>query len=144
VKAHTFLTPIEISSAAPIATCRQWTVAAMKKVGRGEVYYIGTNLGGTIQEGGSGGIDLVRAIVSRVVRPPVSCSGKLRPRLIQGSEHGALTIFNDTDMDETGTVTIRAGYHRATDIYSGKQYAIKESKIDISVPFKDVVVLDLD
>lgn len=28
VKAHTYLTPIEVRSATPIATCRQWTVAA--------------------------------------------------------------------------------------------------------------------
>ena len=48
VKADTYLTPIEISSATPIGTCRQWTVAAMKRVGKGMVYYFGTNLGGSI------------------------------------------------------------------------------------------------
>jgi beta-galactosidase len=144
VKANTYLTPIELSSATAIATCQQWTVGAMKKVGSGRVYYFGTNFGGSISEGDSGGIDVLRAIISAVVRPPATSSGKLRPRLIHGAGRGLLTVFNDTAQDQTATITVPAGYRRATDIYNGKHNAIKENQFNIMVPFREVAVFDLD
>lgn len=144
VKADTYLTPIEISSATPIGTCRQWTVAAMKRVGKGMVYYFGTNLGGSIAKGDPGGIDLLRALVADVVRPAVSSSGALRPRLIQGSTSGLLTVFNYSDSEQRATITVPTGYKRAINVYSGEQHVIKANKLDISVPIKDVGVFDLD
>jgi hypothetical protein len=144
VKAHTYVTPIEILSATPIATCYEWTVAATKAVGRGRVFYFGTNLGASIAAGDLAGIDVLRAIIPGVVQPPVSSSGKLRPRLIQGSQRGLLTVFNETDQALTATISLPTGYRRATDIYSGKQYGITGNKIDLSVPFRDVGVFDLE
>ena len=41
-------TPIEVSSAKPIASLEGMIVAAAKKVGKGQVYYFGTNLGASI------------------------------------------------------------------------------------------------
>jgi hypothetical protein len=144
VKANTYLTPIELGSATAIATCRNWTVAAMKKVGAGRVYYIGTNLGGSISTGDPGGIEVLRAIVSSVVRPQTTSSGKLRPRLIQEAGRGLLTVFNDSAEDKTATITVPAGYHRANDIYSGEQHAIRENRFNTMVPFREVAVFDLD
>ena len=43
------------------------TVAARKKVGKGWVYYFGTNLGASIAAGSEGGIELLRAIITKVV-----------------------------------------------------------------------------
>ena len=144
VKANTYLTPIELSSATAIATCRQWTVGAMKEVGSGRVYYVGTNLGGSIFAGDSGGIDVLRAIVYATVRPPATSSGKLRPRLMQGAGRGLLTVFNDASEDQTATITLPTGYRRATDIYSGKQHGILENQFNPMVPFRQVAVFDLD
>jgi beta-galactosidase GanA len=143
INAHTYLTPVEVISATPIATCHQWTVATMKRVGTGSVYYIGTNLGGSISSGDSGGIELLRAVVSRVVQPPVRCSGPLRPRLIQGSSKALLIIFNDTDADQTDTLTVPPGLSRASDVYSCEKHAIKGNQFEINVAFRSVAVFDL-
>ena len=51
VTGRTYLTPIEITSAKPIATFEGMTVAATKNVGKGQVYYFGTNLGASIASG---------------------------------------------------------------------------------------------
>jgi beta-galactosidase len=96
VRANTFLTPITVSSATPIAHYCDITVAAMNKVGKGEVYYLGTNVGASINEGDDGGIAVLRAIVTKVVRPAVTAK-KLRPRLIEGSSNRSLlVVVNDT------------------------------------------------
>lgn len=107
------------------------------------MYYFGTNLGGSISTGDPGGIDLLRAVISKTIQPPVTSSGALRPRLIEGSGRGLLTVFNDTDTDQTGTVFVPAGYQRAPDVYSEEHRTIKDNKLDITVPFKDVGVFDL-
>jgi hypothetical protein len=143
VKANTYLTPIDISSATPIATCRQWTVGAMKKVGRGRMCYFGTNFGASISAGDSGGIDVLRAVLSGVVRPPATSLGNLRPRLIQGADRALVAVFNDTSQDQKATITLPARYRRATDIYGQREYPIQGSKFDIAVPFREVAVFDL-
>jgi beta-galactosidase len=144
VKAHTYLTPIEVLSAIPIATCHQWTVASMKQVGKGKVYYFGTNFGASIFAGDPGGIELLRATVSNVVRPLVTSSGAIRPRLIRSSARGLLTVFNDTDAHQKATITVPAEYKRATDVYSGERITINKNEFVIRIPFKDVAVFDLE
>jgi hypothetical protein len=118
-------------------------VGAMKKVGNGMVYYIGTNFGASISAGDSGGIDVLRAVVSNVVRPPATSSGNLRPRLIQGAGRGLLAVFNDTSQNQKATIAIPASFHRATDIYNHREYANQESRFDVAVPFREVAVFDL-
>ena len=100
VKARTFLTPIEISSATPIARYQGLTVGAKKKFGKGQVYYIGTNLGASIAAGDDAGMELVRAIVNEVARPLVTAD-KVRPRLVEGDGRSLLMVFNDTIEDQT-------------------------------------------
>jgi len=94
IKAHTFLTPITTSSAKVIATYQGRPVAAVKKVGKGEVYYVGTNLGASIEEGSQAGIDLIRAIATRSVQRIVTAD-RVRPRLIESSKGSLLVVFND-------------------------------------------------
>ena len=143
VRANTYLTPIEIGSATPIATCMDLTVGARKKVGKGEVYYFGTNLGASIAAGCDAGIDLLRAIITPLAPPAVS-SSKLRPRLIEGSKRSLLTVFNDTPQDLTENLVLPSRYHQATDIHSQKSLAWENGAIQVSVPYEDVVVLLLE
>ena len=115
-------------------------VAAMKELGRGKVYYFGTNLGASIAAGSQHGIELLRAIVTPVAPPQVTCE-KLRPRLVQGHERALLVIFNDTASDQTDMITLPSGYNQCRDIYSGKEFPRVNEKIQITVPYEDAVVL---
>jgi beta-galactosidase len=143
VKARTFLTPINVTSATPIATYQNLTVGAKKKVGKGDVYYIGTNLGASIAAGNDAGIDLLRAVVTQLARPSVS-SSKIRPRLIEGSNRSLLVAFNDTAADQTESIALPSQYHRATDIHSQSEQRLENSSVRVTVPYQDVVVLLLE
>jgi len=144
VRAHSFLTPITVSSATPIARYRDLTVAAMNKVGKGEVYYVGTNLGASINNGDDAGIVLLRSIISNVVQPAVQ-STKLRPRLIEGpSSRSLLVVVNDTTQDQTESITLPSRYHQATDIHSNKIQILEAGTVRVSVPYEDAVVLMLE
>ena len=143
VKAHTFLTPIEITSATPIAKCQDFRVAATKKAGNGQIYYFGTNLGASIEADDKGGIELLRMIVTSVVRPTVT-TDKVRPRLIEGSKRSLLVVFNDTAEDQTASVALPPRYRRATDIYRNQELPVQENTVRINVPFEGVSVLRLE
>jgi hypothetical protein len=142
VKAHTFLTPLIIGSATVIAKYESTPVAAMKKVGRGQVFYFGTNLGASIEAGDQGGMDIVRAIVTHVVQPLVT-AGKVRPRLLETSNAGLLMVFNDGIEDQTARVELPPRYTRATDLYSNETHTVQGQAIEVSVPFEGVTVLRL-
>lgn len=142
IKAHTFLTPITPSSAKVIATYEGIPVASVKKVGKGEVYYIGTNLGASIEEGSQAGIDLIRAIVTRSVQRSVSADG-VRPRLIESSKGSLLVVFNDQIIDQTAEIHVHDRYTQAIDIYGQGSYTIQNHTIQIKVPFESVTVLRL-
>jgi beta-galactosidase len=143
VMGHTFLTPIEISSALCIAKCQGLPVAAMKKLGKGQVFYFGTSLGASIEAGDKGGIELVRTIVTRVVRPLVTAD-MVRPRLIEGPTRSLLVVFNDTAEDQTANVKLPARYHRATDLYGKQEVTIQGSTVRINVPFEGASILRLE
>ena len=143
VKAHTFLTPITVTSATVIAKYEDMPVAAMKKVGKGQVYYFGTNLGASIATGDGGGLEIVRAIVKSVLQPNVSAE-KVRPRLIEGEKRSLLAVFNDGVTDQTATITVPARYTRATDLYSNQTQTIQANAVQVTVPFEDVSVLRLE
>jgi len=144
VRANTFLTPITVSSATPIAHYRDLTVAAMKKVGKGEVYYIGTNLGASINNGDDAGIVLLRAIITKAAHPPVTGT-KLRPRLIEGSStRSLLVVVNDSAQDVTENITLPSRYHRATDIHTKKPQLMEKGAVRVVVPYEDAVILLLE
>jgi hypothetical protein len=140
IKAHTFLTPITISSAKVIAAYESTPVAATKKVGKGQVYYIGTNLGASIEEGSQSGIELVRAIVSQVVQPAVR-SEKVRPRLIESRAGSLLIVFNEQITDQNVKLQLPSRYKTATNIYGNQPQNIQAGTVDIEVPFEGVSVL---
>jgi beta-galactosidase GanA len=143
VKAHTFLTPITLGSATVIAKYEEMPVAAMKKVGKGMVYYFGTNLGASIRAGDEGGLELIRTIVKSVA--PATVSGeKLRPRLIEGEKSSLLTIFNDGIEDRTESIKLPVRYTRATELHSNQSLSVQGNSIQVTVPFQGVTVLRLE
>lgn len=143
LRAHSFLTPVTVATATPIARYRDLTVAVHKKVGKGEVFYVGTNLGASIFSGDAAGIDLLGAMIGQRARPAVS-SVKLRPRLIESAARSLLVVVNDTPQDQTGTITLPARYHRATNIHSEQRQPLENGSVRLTVPYEDVVVLLLE
>jgi beta-galactosidase len=142
IKAHTFLTPIAPASAKVIATYESTPVAATKKVGKGQVYYVGTNLGASIEEGSQAGIELVRTIVTQAIRPSVT-SEKVRPRLIESPNGNLLIVFNDQIIDQTARVRVPSRYKMAMNVYDNQSQAISAGSVEIQVPFEGVSVLRL-
>ena len=142
IKAHTFLTPISTTSAKVIATYESTPVAAVKKVGKGQVYYIGTNLGASIEGGSQPGVELVRAIVTQAVRPVVA-SDKVRPRLIESANGSLLVVFNDHITDQTAEIRVPDHYKQAVDVYSRQSQIIQDNKVQVNVPFEGVSVFRL-
>jgi beta-galactosidase len=139
VKAHTFLTPLNVSSAKVIAKCDSIPVAVSKKVGQGQVFYVGTNLGASIEAGDHGGIDLVRAIVTQEAKPTVT-SATLRPRLMETASGTLLIIFNDQISGQSARIDLPSRYRQATDLYSNQTQAIQRSSIEVNVPSESVAV----
>jgi beta-galactosidase GanA len=142
IKAHTFLTPIRLASAKVMATYESTPVAATKKVGKGQVYYVGTNLGASIEEGSQAGIELVRTIVTQAIQPSVT-SEKVRPRLIESPNGSLLIVFNDQITDQTARVRVPSRYRTATNVYDNQSQAISAGGVEIQVPFEGVSVLRL-
>ncbi len=143
VKAKTFLTPLEISSATAIAKCSGFPVAATKKVGRGRVYYIGTNLGASISGGDAKGIELLRGIITPVAQAPVTAD-KVRPRLIEGEKKSLLVVFNDTAEDQPAVLQLRKPYRQATELYGGQASLVGGKAVHVTVPYQGVSVLLLE
>jgi beta-galactosidase GanA len=143
VRAHTFLTPLIVGTATVIAKYESTPVATRKKVERGQVYYIGTNLGASIEAGDQGGIDLMRAILAGVVQPTVTAD-KVRPRLVEGAADSLLMVFNEGAEDQLSEIKVPSRYHRATDLYSNKKQTIQGNSIRVAVPFEGVSVLRLE
>jgi hypothetical protein len=50
-------------------------------------------------------MDLVRAIVTHVVRP-LGYSGQVRPRLVEAPNAGLLMVFNDSIEDQTASIKL--------------------------------------
>jgi len=142
IKAHTFLTPISPGSAKVIATYESTPVAATKRVGKGQVYYVGTNLGASIEEGSQAGIELVRTIVTQAIQPPVT-SEKVRPRLIESPNGSLLIVFNDQIIDQTARVRVPSRYKTAMNVYDNQSQAISAGSVEIQVPFEGVSVFRL-
>jgi beta-galactosidase len=143
MKGHTYLTPIEVTSASPIARHQDMTVAAMKKVGKGEVYFFGTNFGAAIAAGSDGGIKLLRAVVTKLIKPPAEAD-KVRPRLVEGEKKSLLVVFNDSAQDQTANVKLPPRFKKATDLHKKTPHPLANSSLNLSVPYQDVVVLLLD
>ena len=143
VRAHTFLTPLTVGTATVIAKYESTPVATKKEVGRGRVYYIGTNLGASIEAGDQGGIDLMRAILAGVVQPTVTAD-KVRPRLVEGAAGSLLMVFNEGAEDQLSEIKVPSRYQRAIDLYGNEKQTIQGNSIRVTVPFEGVSVLRLE
>lgn len=144
VKGNFYVTPITTASATVIATCQGHSVAAMKVLGKGRVYYFGTNLGASIGGGDDRGIELLRAVIWPVARPAVT-GGKLRPRLIRSGEGPALlVVVNDTIEEQSSRIALPRPWTRAMDIHAEKPVRIDGGAIDLTVPHEDVRVMLLE
>jgi len=119
------------------------TVAAMKKVGQGQVYYFGTNLGASIAAGSDAGIDLLRAIISKVVKAPVT-GGKVRPRLVEGEKRSLLVVFNDTPKDQLASIVLPPRYKKARDLHNEVNRPIVNNTLQLTVPYQDTMVLRIE
>jgi hypothetical protein len=143
LKANTFVTPIKVTSATAIATCEGLPVAAMKKVGKGTVYYIGTNLGASITAGSRGGVELLRGMIAPLVKAEATAE-KLRPRLIPGEKQSLLVVFNESAEDVTDQIVLRTKYRRAKNIHNGEEIAVGEKGLRVTVPYQDAAVFLLE
>jgi hypothetical protein len=112
-------------------------------VGRGQVYYFGTNLGGSISAGDDRGIELLRAVIWPVVRPPVT-GGSLRPRLVSADKRSLLIVVNDTTQEQTSRIVLPPNASRATDIHTEKALQVVANTIDLTVGDQSVAVLLLE
>jgi hypothetical protein len=131
-----------VSSAKVIASYESTPVAAVKKVGKGKVYYFGTNLGASIEEGSQEGLDLVRTIIAQAVQRGVS-SDKVRPRLIESPNGSLLIVFNDQITDQTTKLQVPPRYKMAMNIYNNLSQTIHDGTVEVQVPFEGVSVLRL-
>ena len=136
MRAHTYLTPIRTTGAIPIAECDGKSVAAVKVVGRGQVYYFGTDLGAAIDEGDAGALDLVGSLLRRYA--PANVTGdQLRPRILAGAR-GALLV-----RDCREAVGIPDTYAQAVDLHSGEALPVRHGSLEVAVPHESAVVLRL-
>jgi beta-galactosidase len=141
--ARTFLTPIKLTSAKQIASSYGKPLAARKKVGQGEMQYVGTSFGAALLAGDAGALELLRSMVQPVAAPEVTAE-KVRPRLMRGEGHSLLAVFNDTPRDQTARIQLPVEFKAARDIHSGNAIPIRSHIVELTVPNQDVKVLQLD
>ena len=132
-----------MSGASVIAKYESTPVATRKTLGRGQVFYIGTNLGASIEAGDPGGVELMRSILSPVVQPEVTAD-KVRPRLIVGTDRSLLVIVNESPRSEHASINLPGRYRRGLDLYTSREYSLEANSIEVVVPDESVSVLRLE
>jgi beta-galactosidase GanA len=144
IKPRILLTPVTaMSGASVIAKYESTPVATRKTLGRGQVFYIGTNLGASIEAGDPGGVELMRSILSPVVQPEVTAD-KVRPRLIVGTDRSLLVIVNESPRSEHASINLPGRYRRGLDLYTSREYSLEANSIEVVVPDESVSVLRLE
>jgi beta-galactosidase GanA len=144
IKPRILLTPVTAKSGASvIAKYESTPVATRKTLGHGQVFYIGTNLGASVEAGDPGGIELMRSILIPVVQPEVTAE-KVRPRLIVGTDRSLLVIVNENPRSEHASIKLPGRYRRGLDLYTGREYSLEANSIEVVVPDESVSVLRLE
>jgi hypothetical protein len=64
----------------------------------------------------------------------------LRPRILRAQGQSLLTVFNDLPSDQSARIHLPAGFTRAQDIYSRKEWPVEHDELQITVPYEDVSV----
>lgn len=143
-RAETYLVPLRVLDADPIAWCQGHTVGVRKQVGKGTVYYFGTNLGAAIARGEADALGMVRQIIHDAVLPEVA-GHCLRPRLIGSGHRALLAVFNEHSSPREEDVRLSEGcWSGARDLYSGESVRIDGNALHIMVPAEDVRVFALE
>lgn len=142
-RAATYLVPLRVLDAEPIAWCRDFPVGVRKQVGQGTVYYFGTNLGAAIARGSTSAREIVRALINDSAQPDVS-GHHLRPRLM-ASEHGVLlAVFNDSPAAQSDNLRLaEGGWDEAKELGTEVVLPIDGNILTVEVPAEDVRVFNL-
>ena len=144
VRAHGFLTPLELKGAEPIGTSGDMVLAARHAYGRGCVYYFGTYMGLALDKN----IPDAHAVLQHILlkhATPVLRGNSLRPRLIAGQDRSLLAVFND---DRTQCVTemvpVPGGFRNARNIVDGTLSPIVGDKVSLTVEPENAAILLLE
>lgn len=143
VRAHEFLTPLELHGAQPIGRHGEMVLATHHQYGEGHAYYFGTYLGLALYKRVPHAIALTRDILLRHAAPSIRGNG-LRPRLVRGGEAALLIVFNDHATDTVSEpVRLPEPYMRAMDVATGKTADIASRQILIALDPESVAVYRL-
>lgn len=143
-RAETYLVPLRLLDAEPIAECHGHTVGVRKQVGKGTVYYFGTNLGAAIASGEADALGIVRQII-RDTDPPEVAGDRLRPRLIAYGHRALLAVFNEHTAAQEEDIRLPEGrWSGATDLYSTETTPLVGNALRVRVPAEDVRVFGLE
>ena len=144
VRARVFLTPLELRGAESIARYNGLDVSAYNTFGKGEVYYMGTNVGYSIHHGDEGGRELLKHIVRSEISPRVKGS-RLRPRLIESERESLLVIFNAEKESVREVIELPKGYEVVSAISGISENSGKDGdRIEVEVDSEDVAVFLLE
>jgi hypothetical protein len=144
VRAHGFLTPLELNGAEAIGHSDDLVLAARHHYGRGCVYYFGTYMGLALDKN----LPDAHAVLQRLLlkhATPVLRGDRLRPRLIAGKERSLLAVFNDHLTQRfTEMISVPAGFGHARNIVDGSTCSVVDGKVSSTVEPEDVVVMLLE
>jgi len=142
VRVQQYLAPLQLRGAEPIARYQDIVLAAHHRYGKGEVYYFGTYMGLALEKNAPDAHALLQKILLRHTTPVLRGKG-LRPRLIDGGEHGALlVVFNDHRTETVSEeVCLPEGVTSAEDVVTGEVVRVRDGKVSLSVGAEDAVVL---
>lgn len=143
IRGRNLITPLKVSAPAEVVgTCQAMPVAARSSVGKGSIYYFGTNLGATIHEGDEAALRLVGTIIRQHTMPHVMGS-RLRPRLIEGEGEALLVVFNDQSEIVCETLQLPPVYRLARDVDSESPQSLDCHQIEVEVNPFDARVIHL-
>jgi beta-galactosidase len=144
VRAHGFLTPLELHGAEPIGQYGDMVLAARHNYGQGCVYYFGTYMGLALDKN----IPDAHAIMQNILlkhATPVLRGHSLRPRLIVGRQRSLLAVFNDHRTEScTEMVPVPKGFRNARNIVDGTLSPIVGDQVSVTVEAENAVVLLLE
>jgi len=142
-RAVTYLVPLRVLDAEPIAWCHGFPVGVRKQVGKGTVYYFGTNLGAAIARGSTTAREIVRTLISSSTQREV-VGHHLRPRLITSDCGVLLVVFNEGSGAKSDDLRLTGGsWTQARELDTGVILPIDANVLRVEVPAQDVRVFDL-
>jgi beta-galactosidase GanA len=137
-----FITPVTVGAGEVIGRYGDLPVATRITLGKGRVYFLGTNLGAAVDAGDEGALALVRAIIGERVTSAVA-GDRLRPRLIEGAERSLLVVVNESTEARTEEIRAPEHYRSAVDIYSDETREVIAGMLSASVDGESVSVYRL-